>query len=481
MRWKRAALVPLAALAAVVGVRTALSRPPSDDVPAAPPVPVRPGAAERLADLVRIPTVSQDGGTFDAAAFATLHAALAERFPRVHAALPREVIGGGSLLFTWKGSDTTSAPILLLGHLDVVPADGEGWTHPPFSGALQDGAVWGRGTLDDKLTVAGVLEAVETLLERGQRPRRTVLLAFGHDEEIGGRQGAQAIAKLLQARGVKPLFALDEGLIIADGLMPGLPRPAALIGIAEKGFASVELLATVEGGHSSMPARETAIGVLAAALARLQEQPLPARLDGAAEQLFGAIGPYMPFPARMAMANTWLFRPLLLRQLAARPSTDAMVRTTTAPTIVQGGDKENVLPGKARAVVNFRILPGDTVETVLAHVRAVAADARIAVKALPGAVEPTPAADPNDPAFRTVARTTKAVFPETLVAPSLMIGGTDGRWYANLTPNVYRFVPVRYAPEDLPRLHGRDERIRIADYDRLVQFYVRLLLDADAS
>lgn len=484
---KKLALALLAAvvlLLAVMLVRTARFGDAQGPAPAAAAFRAPAGAAERLAEGIRIPTVSnQDSAQFDTAAFAAFHALLQQRFPRAHARLRRETVGRYSLLYTWPGTDPSLPPVLLMGHMDVVPVEPgteARWTRPPFSGAVAGGYVWGRGALDDKVSVMGTLEAVEMLLAEGFTPRRTVLLAYGHDEETGGR-GAEQIAALLRGRGVRPLLVLDEGGVVGQGLMPGVTRPTALVGIAEKGFVSVELSAEAAGGHSSMPPRHGSIGRLSAAIQRLEDTPMPARLDGPTLQLFGRVGPELPFVQRMVFANLWLTRPLVIRTLEGAPSTNAVIRTTTAPTIFQAGTKENVLPSRARAVVNFRILPGDDVAGVLAHVRRTVGDTTVRVRAMEGfSSEPSPVSRTDDETFRLLERSIRQFAPDAVVAPYLVVGGTDARHFHAISEHVYRFMPVRVTQDDLDRIHGTDERIAVRDYESAIRFYRQLLLNTTA-
>ena len=477
-----ALLAAFVLLLAVVLVRTARFGEAQDPVPEAAAYTAPAGAAARLAEAIRIPTVShEDSARFDAAAFAAFHDLLRTRFPRARAALRREVVSGYSLLYTWPGSDPRLPPLLLMGHVDVVPVEAgteARWAQPPFSGAVRGGYVWGRGAVDDKASVMGTLEAVEMLLAQGFTPRRTVMLAYGHDEEVGGH-GARRIAALLRGRGVRPWMVVDEGGVIGQGLMPGVERPTALIGIAEKGFVSVELTARAEGGHSSMPPRHGSIGRLSAAIQRLEGSPLPARLDGPTLRLFDRVGPEMPFAQRAVFANLWLTRPLVIRTLSGAPSSDAMVRTTTAPTIFQAGTKENVLPSRARAVVNFRILPGDSVAGVVAHVRRVVDDTSVQVRAMEGfSSEPSAVSRTDGEPYRLLERSIRQAAPDAVVAPYLVVGGTDARHYHALSQHVYRFLPVRMTSEDLDRMHGTDERIAVRDYEAAIRFYRQLLLNA---
>jgi carboxypeptidase PM20D1 len=473
------------ALAGIVFVRTARHGASRAVVAPAPEVPVPATAAERLAASLRIPTVSHaDPSAFDAGAFRALHAHLEASFPRAHSRLRRETVGTYSLLYTWPGTDPSLRPVLLLAHLDVVPVEPgtEGrWSERPFGGRIAGGFVWGRGAIDNKSAVAGILEAVEMLLGEGFRPARTVHVAYGHDEEVGGTRGAREIAARLKQRGVELEMVLDEGGVIGDGILPGVAVPVALVGTAEKGFVSVELSARAEGGHSSLPPARSAIGILGAAVARLEQNQMAARLDGPARQLFETVAPHFPFPRRVALANLWLTRRLVTRGLGRSPATNAMVRTTTAATVFNAGTKDNVLPSEARAVVNFRILPGDTVAGVLDHVRRTVDDGRVAVR-IGGRflAEPSAISSTESESYRRLERAIRSISPEAVVAPYLVVVVTDARHYAGLSRNVLRFLPVRLAAEDLQRMHGTDERIGIRDYERAVRVYRQLIRESSA-
>ncbi|HET7295293.1 MAG TPA: M20 family peptidase [Vicinamibacteria bacterium] len=478
--------VAFALLAVVVAVRTARYESGAPPVEPAPEVALPEGAAERLAGSLRFATLShEDPAAFDGEAFRALHAYLQAAYPRVHAQLQREAVATHSLLYTWPGSDPSLRPILLMGHLDVVPVEPgteEKWAEPPFAGRIADGHIWGRGAIDNKAAVVGMLEAVEMLLGDGFRPARTVHLAYGHDEELGGRRGAREIAALLRGRGVELEMVLDEGGVIGDGLLPGLAGPVALVGIAEKGFVSVELSTRAAGGHSSLPPPQGAIGILSAAVARLEANPMPARLEGPTRQLFDRVGPRLPLARRAVFANLWITGPLVTRALQGTPSTNAMVRTTMAATIFQAGAKDNVLPSHARAVLNFRILPGDSVARVVEHVRRVVGDSRVDVGTVGAfSAEPSGVSSSESPSFRGLERAIRGVVPDAVVAPYLVVVATDARHYADLSRNVLRFLPVRLAPGDIPRMHGIDERIAVRDYQGTVRIYRRLILEAAAT
>jgi len=436
-------------------------------------------AAEHLSKAIQFKTISyQDPEQFDKKEFMGLHEYLEKTFPKVHATLTKEVVAGYSLLYTWKGTNRQLNPILLMAHMDVVPVEEgteQNWMYPPFSGDIKEGYIWGRGSMDIKSGVLGILEAAEMLLNKGFQPVRTIYLAFGHDEEVGGRHGASHIAALLKSRNVSLEYVLDEGGAITKGVVPGISTPVALVGIAEKGYISLELTVEAEGGHSSMPPPETAVGTLAAAIHNLEKNRFPGKLEKIVRQLFEYVGPEMSFAKKMAFANMWLFSWLIKRQLAQTPKTDALIRTTTAPTIIGGGTKENVLPTKVRAVINFRILPGDTTESVMNRVKETLNNPQVKIRSLEQAWNPSPISDIASESFEALQKTVRQVFPETVVAPYLVTGATDSRHYAPLTRNVFKLVPFMVTAEDLTRVHGTDERISVKDYEGCVQFYVQLI------
>lgn len=436
--------------------------------------------ARRLAGAIRLPTIShEDRARIDTLSFVELGTYLETQFPRVHQTLTRERVAGHSLLYRWTGADPGAAPLLFLAHLDVVPVEPgtEGqWQQPPFSGAIADGYIWGRGTLDDKASAVAWLEAVEALLASGFAPSRTLYFAFGHDEEVGGHEGAKAIAALLQSRGVEAEFVLDEGGAITQGIVAGIERPVASIMAAEKGYVSYRLRTRGAGGHSSMPPPQTAVGQLARAVARVQDHPLPARLGPPVTDMLDRLAPEMGLAQRVVVANRWLFEPLLLRLLARAPVTQAMTRTTTAPTMLRAGVKDNVLASEAEAVINFRLLPGDTLAGLEAHLRAVIDDAGVSLERLQGFDnEASPVSPTGTDAFRLLERSVQAVFPDAVVSTGLVVGGTDARHYQAVTRYRYNFLPVLLRPDDLARIHGTDERIGIEAYADMVRFYVRLL------
>jgi carboxypeptidase PM20D1 len=480
-----AGLALAACLALLVG-RALLLRPQQIDV--APVTrtafPDEGAIAERLAAAIRIPTVShQDPADDDPVAFQAFRDLLERSYPALHASLRREVVFERSLLYTWPGRDASLPGVVLMAHQDVVPVEPgtEGnWEHPAFSGAIANGFVWGRGTLDTKAKLTALCEAVESLAREGFQPKRTTYLFFGHDEEVGGGHGAIPMVERFTAEGKRFEWVLDEGGTIAVGIVPGVEKPVALIGIAEKGYLTLALTATAEGGHSSMPPPHTAIGILAAGIERLEAQPLPAAVRGATRHFLTAIAPEMDLPARTVVANADVLEPLVLRALSGSPRSNATIRTTTAVTMIDAGIKENALPASARAVVNFRLLPGDTIEGVIEHVRRAVDDARITVEVLPGshAIEPSPESRIDSDGYAVLTRTIREMHPDAVIAPNLVLGGTDARYFRSVSESVYRFGPLRLGPEDLKRPHGTNERIDVEDYLDSIHFYVRLLRNA---
>jgi carboxypeptidase PM20D1 len=475
--------VSLAALAiiiliAIISARTAAFRSKQAAARAKVDYPIDiDAAAARLSQAVTYKTVSShDRSRFDFEQFTAFHSFLDRSFPRAHAILEKQLINSYGLLYIWKGGNPDLKPILLMAHQDVVPASDEGWEHPPFSGQIADDRIWGRGTLDDKGSLMGTLEAVEYLAADGFKPSRSIYLAFGFDEEVGGKEGACKIAEHLRGRGLKFEYIIDEGMATTQGVAPGIPGWVALIGTAEKGFLSLELSTRAEGGHAAQPPRETTVGILAAAVARLQAKPFPARFTRPAAALFDYLGPEMPFPARMIFANMWLFGGLVKRQLTARPVTDASIRTTTAPTQFKGSDQDNILPMLATAVINFRILQGDTIESVIERVTKIVADPRVRISPLAGNLfQPSPASPTSGWSFDMLTGAIREVIPDAIIAPTLVLGRTDCCYFVDLSPCCYRFVPERVRSDEIASLHGVNERLLISSYGEIIKFYIRLM------
>lgn len=466
--------------AGVAVLRTVLARPEplAALAPSALPVDAQ-AAAQRLAAAVRFKTISyEDAAARPDTELPALLAFLRSSYPRVFGQLERQDFPGQGLLLRWPGRDQAAAPVLLAAHLDVVPVEAgteSTWQHAPFSGDIAEGCIWGRGTLDDKGVALPILEAAEAMLAAGQQPQRTLYLAFGGDEEIGGDNGAKQIAAHLRQQGVKLDYVLDEGLAITEGFIAGLDRPAALIGIAQKGYATFTLRATGPGGHSSVPEDLNPLVLVSGAVARIAAAPPPLRMTAPVRQMLAGIAPRMPPLLRVALSNLWLSEPLVEAQFKARPATRAMLQTVVSPTVIRSGEKDNLIPQQASAEINVRILPGDSVEQVRQRLVALAADPRVSITLRPGATEPTPVSSSASPGYRSLAGAIQAVYPDVVVAPGLVLALTDSRHYVELAADIYRFGPLRLKPEDLARIHGSNERVSVADYAASIRFFATLM------
>ena len=434
--------------------------------------------AQHLSAAIQIETVShEDPAQDDPEKFDALHRLLEDAYPRLHTQLTREVFDGGSLLYTWRGRDLSLEPVLFMAHQDVVPADEhtlDKWTYPPFSGAIEEGFIWGRGSLDIKCQLIAIMEAVENLLAAGFTPERTVYISSAHDEEVLGL-GAPRIVALLKERGVRLQAVIDEGTAILDGVLPGFTGYTAAIAVTEKGYLSLKLTTESGGGHSSTPAPETSIGIISRAIDRLQSNPFPHNLK-VTEPMFRAFSPAASTLMKVAFANLWLFGGLVRGRLAASPETAASLHTTTAPTIFHSGIKENVLPSLAEAVVNFRILPGETVAGVIERVHSVINDERVKITPIHTSQwEPSPVSPSDCPAYRHITTVVQELYPGTTCAPNIMLGATDSRHYHAISDRVYRFTPILSRKLDLERIHGINERISLENMHNMVLFFHRLI------
>ncbi|XP_073523049.1 N-fatty-acyl-amino acid synthase/hydrolase PM20D1 [Phyllobates terribilis] len=438
-----------------------------------------------IVGAIRIPTVSFSEEEQNVTALAEFGEYIRKVFPRVFSSsiIKHEVVAEYSHLFAVQGSDQRLRPYVILAHLDVVPAPPEGWDLPPFSGEERDGYIYGRGALDDKCCVIGVLQALELLLKRDYKPKRSFYIGLGHDEEVSGHKGAMKIVEKLQSRGVKLVFVIDEGLAVLDGIIQGVKKPVALVGTTEKGSITLNLTVNQPPGHSSMPPSETSIGIIAAAVSRLERIPMPNMFgEGPEASMFEHLAGEFAFPLNVMMANLWLFSPIISRVLERTPSTNAIVRTTTAVTIFNAGVKSNVIPAVARATINFRLHPAQTVAEALDIIRNTISDERVEISVL-NSFDPLPISpyDESNFGYQTLQRTIHSVFSAAPVAPGVCIGNTDSRHFVNLSDSIYRFSPFKLKPEDLSRIHGLNERISLENLERLTQFYYQLIQNADSD
>lgn len=458
---------------------------------------------KHLQGAIQIPTVSEPLSRMsEGSPMYRFRDYLEETFPALH--LPPFIRRTGrdfgdtmipSLLFEWPGQDPTLPGILLMSHFDVVPVGDvlsdeaiaptetitqSKWTHEPFSGHIDGTYLWGRGTLDCKHGVMAILEAIALHAADGFKPERTIYIALGHDEELGGHDGNRKMAEWMRSEGRKLHVVLDEGGCIFTEF-PGLNQPAALIGVAEKGMLNVQLSVEVsptDAGHASMPPPQTAISILASAIDQVQTSPFPARIDSGLRDTLRFLGPEMPsFARRIAMANLWLTEPIVTRQLAEKPSSNALLRTTVATTLIKGGAQVNVLPQRAHATLNLRLIPGDSIDAAVEHIQQCIEDERVSVTALPFGKAASPMSSIESIAFDQLHRTIREVFPDVVVAPFVLVGSTDSVHYSDFGADIYRFIPARFTERDTQRFHGIDERISLQNYTDIVRFYHQLVLN----
>ncbi|PKM74434.1 MAG: peptidase M20 [Firmicutes bacterium HGW-Firmicutes-16] len=434
----------------------------------------------KLADAVRIPTISYiEAGKMDDEAFREFHKLLEKQFPLVHKCCEKTIINKYSLVYCLKTKNPrpSEKPILITAHMDVVPVE-EGtegdWIKQPYSGEIADGIVWGRGTLDTKVHLIGALEAMEHLLEKDFSPARDIYLAFGHDEEINGEEGALKIAEYFENEGLEFDFVLDEGGCAVTNVLEGIEKPIAMVGVGEKGFANIRLSVTMDGGHASMPAPHTSLGTLAKALCLLEEHPFKPRLISCTKDFLLRIGPYMKGVNRVVLANLWIFKPLFLSMFSKTNTGGALLRTTMAVTMAQGSPAPNVVPQKSSAFVNCRILPGENGEMLLDHMKKT-------LKGLPVKLDPIALDDPSalSPcdcnAYRLIESLIGEFCGDVIVVPYLVMASTDARKYEAVCKNIYRFTPYIIDNEDIRKIHGTNENISVANVNRCIDFFTALM------
>jgi len=427
--------------------------------------------SERLGESIRFETISyQDRSQIDLEECRQLHAFLRDSFPRVFSELEVETVNGYNLLIRWLGSDPELEPILFTAHMDVVPIEPgtEGdWAHPPFAGVIADGRIYGRGSLDNKLGVLGNLEAAESLLAEGFVPARTIVFAFGYDEEIGGKEGAGKLAERMQEQGWHFTWMVDEGgMLISDN--PLLPdKSIAIINVTEKGYLTLTLVATGEGGHSSMPLKVSAIGRLSAALERIENNPLPTRIVGPVAAMLESMAPHLEQPNRFFFGNLWLTGGVVADRMSEDPMTNSFVRTTAALTMFNAGVKENVVPQRAEAKVNFRLLPGDTPESVVSFITKVVNDPQIEITNDQWDNVPE-VSDYSGGGFTVISKAISSVYPDAVIVPSLLVATTDTRHYIDVSDNQCRFQGVLVASSQASSVHGTNEYVDVESYGNAI-------------
>ncbi|MEM9717120.1 MAG: M20/M25/M40 family metallo-hydrolase [Pseudomonadota bacterium] len=427
--------------------------------------------AEKLSQAIQFKTISHPLGAPDRPAdYKQFLDWLDTAFPNFIAATSVDYVSGFTPIFKWAGSNPGLDAVLISGHYDVVPIESE-WSRDPWAGEIADGFVWGRGALDMKGVAISFLEALDRLAADGFQPQRDIYVTLTQDEEIGGLGGAQAVVAYFQNNDIAIDWSLDEGSFILRNIVSAVDKDIASINIAEKGYVTVAISATSEGGHSSLPQRDTAVFSLAEALNDLHDAPIDGGLTGITKDFFDDLGRHMGPAERVLFANAWLFRPIIESVLSGTNTTDAMLRTTTAPTMLDGSIAENVLPQTATATVNFRLHPRDTEATVLQHLNDEIDVDGISYEVLTSSPASPVSAHDNE-AFDLLARASAAVFGDVAIVPGLMVAGSDSRYYSQYAQNSYRFAPFIFTDQDLPRIHGKDERVSIENLQKAVQYYM---------
>ena len=436
--------------------------------------------AERLGTFLRIKTIQVKNSTQNDSEFKKYQDLLKNTFPFVFKTLKVELVNGKSLLMHWKGSQANLKPVGFIMHQDVVPANpphsvGK-WKYPPFSGLFKEGFIWGRGAVDMKSFMVALLTSTEKLIRQGWSPKRSIYFIFGHDEEIGGAEGAGKIAELFRKRKIHFEWILDEGLMILHGMLPGISKPTALIGIGQKGYTTVEVSIEQEPGHSSTPPKHTSIGILAGGLKKLEDNPLPLRLTPPIKMMFKGLAPHISFPKSLIFAYPEIFGFILKRALARKVKSRSFVQTTQAITLIRGGIQENVLPSKASAKINYRILSGDSVKKVKQHIIKTLDDKRFKVEVdQKFKREASPISCVYCDPYNAIREGVSKVYPKSIVTPSLFIAGSDGFHFRDISKNIYYFTPQRFNSSTTMRIHGYNERISIDVYKEAIQFYEVLL------
>ncbi|GHU84721.1 peptidase M20 [Spirochaetia bacterium] len=470
----------LALTVAVVLIRTCAFKPPVSPQQTAPQESgdVAPEVLARLSRAIAIPSVStQIYEDTDFAPFDAFIAFLQESYPLFHKTTELTRINTYALVYHWKGQNPSLKPVMLTGHYDVVPVEAgtEGdWKYPAFSGEVAEGRIWGRGTLDMKNQLIAHLEAAESLMKKGFVPHRDFYFVYGHDEEVGGGNGAGKVSEYFAEKGLRFEGILDEGGLVVSNVIKGVRPPLALIGLGEKGFCNYKLTFDGEGGHSSMPPPHTALGNAAKFLTIVEGHPLPARLTPPVLGMLRNIAGEMGFAVRMAVSNLWLFRPLLLKILSGSPSTNAMIRTTFAATMAKASDAANVLPLKAEVTINARLLSGDTVESVASYLKTLGSALQFTVEEITPA-EPSAISPASGAIYEHIKATIAEIYPNALTTPYLVMGGTDSRKYYNVCGHIYRFMPVQVTNDEKNTMHSTNESISIANYGRMIRFFERFI------
>ena len=434
----------------------------------------RDGAVSALQTLVRFKTISNvDHDLEDDGEFRKLIASLPRLYPRVFDVCSVTELPDRALLFLWPGQKAGD-PTVLKAHNEVVPVDEDKWDKPPFAGIIEDGVLWGRGTLDTKVTFNGILSAANHLIEKGFRPEHDIYFAFSGGEEVNGN-GAPNIVQWFQRHDIHPALVVDEGGAVVEQVFPGVTQPCGMIGIAEKGMMNVEYKVLSGGGHASAPPPETPIDILTKACRTLHGKPFPMHITKPAAEMFDTLGRYSSFGYKILFANLWCFGPVLdIFCRLTGGEINALTRTTMAFTMMQGSSARNVIPPEAKIVANIRLNPADSVASAAAYLKKTVNDPRVEITVLES-FEPSPISETDCPAWDKVASAVAQTWKGCVVSPYLMVQCSDSRHYRDLSNHVYRFSAMDLTAEERKTIHGNNERIRLECACKAVEFYIRLI------
>ena len=468
-------LAAVAVFVAVIAIRTAAFKPkPQPTASGEVPEFDREKAVDALAQLIRCKTISYNDHTLeDDAEFEKLIALLPQLYPHVFEACSFDRLPDRALLLRWPGKQAAE-PAVLMAHYDVVPVNEENWEKPPFAGIIEDGVLWGRGTLDTKVTLNGALSAADYLIGQGFQPENDIYFAFSGGEEVSGK-GAPNIVQYFVDHNIQPAMVVDEGGAVVDSIFPGVTAPCGLIGIAEKGMMNVQYRAASSGGHASSPKPHTPVGVLSAACKKVEDHPFPAHIQGPAGQMFDTLGRYSTTLYRVIFANLWCFGWVIdLLGKKSGGEMNALLRTTSAFTQMQGSSARNVIPPEATMVANMRLNPSDSVASALEYLKKTVNDDSVEITALES-FEPSRVSRTDCPQWDKLAAAVAGTWPGCIVSPYLMVACSDSRHYGRISDRVYRFSAMSLNAEERSTIHANNERIPLDTIAKAVEFYIRLI------
>jgi carboxypeptidase PM20D1 len=432
-------------------------------------------AAEHLSQMIRCKTISRyETELIDEKEFEKFRVLLQKLYPNIYEKCSYERIGKSGILIRWQGKQTTR-PSVLMAHYDVVPVSEEKWEKPPFEGIIEDGVLWGRGTLDTKGTLCGIMEAIELLTERSYIPENDIYISFAGDEEVNG-EATPSIVKVLKERGIKPALVLDEGGAVVKGVFPGVSKPCALIGIGEKGFMNLVITTKGKGGHASTPPPHTIVGKLSKAIVEIEKHPFKARLTKPAKEMFDTLGRHSTFIYKIIFANLWCFKPLLdILCKKTGGELNALMRTTCAATMMEAGKAPNVLASEGKIIANMRLHGEDTPKTAIEYLKSIVKEEEIEFSVMEGSMNPSPYSETSGESWEKLKKAIMETWTDTIVSPYLMVACSDSRHYCEISDHVYRFSAMELSKEERGMIHGHNERIPVDKIATTIKFYIRLI------